>query len=166
MENNIIVHKLNELGTEVWRYEGLILESSSSFITLEAHFDRETVKFHGITLTKGDRFVETFYSGRWYNVFAIYDARDDHFKGWYCNITRPARFEPGHVYADDLALDLIVYPDGSWLVLDEDEFDQLDISPEDRKQARSSLELLIEFAKNKKGPFHTSSSSESEPSGA
>jgi predicted RNA-binding protein associated with RNAse of E/G family len=163
MENNIVVHKLNEQGTEVWRYEGVILETDSNAVTLEAQFDRATVDFHEITLTKGDRFVETFFSDRWYNIFAIYDAQDGHFKGWYCNITRPARIEPGHVYAEDLALDLIVYPDGRWLVMDEDEFDQLDIPLQDRELARTSLEALIQLAQNKRGPFRSINMSESGP---
>jgi protein associated with RNAse G/E len=166
MENNIIVHKLNEQGREVWRYEGVILEINSNTVTLEAQFDRAAVDFHGITLTKGDRFVETFYSDRWYNIFSIFDAQDDHFKGWYCNITRPARIEAEHIYADDLALDLIVYPDGRWLVLDEDEFDQLEIPRNDREQAKISLESLIELARSKEGLFSTISLRESGPSGA
>jgi protein associated with RNAse G/E len=164
MKKNIVVHKLNESGVEVWRYEGVILETTSKSVTLEARFDRELVEFHGIELTKGDRFVETFYANRWYNTFAIYDVHDDHFKGWYCNITRPARIESGHVYADELALDLIVLPDGKWLVLDEEEFNQLDLSREDRERAQGALESLIVYARNKEGPFHSISTIESGPS--
>lgn len=164
MKKNIVVHKLNETGKEVWQYKGTILKTSSRSVTLEAQFDRDLVKFHGIMLTKGDRFVETFYSDRWYNTFAIYDANDDHFKGWYCNITRPARIETGHVYADDLALDLIVYPNGEWLVLDEEEFDQLSIPQEDQERARDALKNLIEEVRNREGPFHSISMNERGPS--
>jgi protein associated with RNAse G/E len=164
MKKNIIVHKLNDKGVEVWRYEGVILESTPRSVILEARFDRELVEFHGIELAKGDRFVETFYADRWYNIFAIYDALDDLFKGWYCNITRPARIEKGHVYADDLALDLIVLPDGKWQVLDEEEFDQLDLSQDDREYAQDALDCLIAYAQNKEGPFYSISTTESGPS--
>lgn len=161
MMNNIVVHKLNESGIEVWRYEGKVLDFDLKQVTLEARFDREKVEFHGITLNKGDRFVETFYAEYWYNTFAIYDAHNDCFKGWYCNITRPARIELGHIYAEDLAIDLIVYPDGQWLVLDEDEFEELDIPKQDREQAKVALSDLIRHAENKTGPFRRINSSES-----
>lgn len=161
MVDRIVVHKLNEMGLSVWRYEGQILETTPTSVTLEARFDREKVEFHGITLENGDRFVETFHTDLWYNTFAIFDADDNHFKGWYCNITRPARIESGHIYADDLALDLLVYPDGRWLVLDEDEFDQLTLTQEDRECARDALHSLIGFAQSKEGPFHSLANDES-----
>jgi len=155
MSEKIIVHKLNEKGEEVWRYEGEMLESTATSVTLEAFFDREDVNFHEISLKTGDRFVETFHSDLWYNTFAIYDSEDDRFKGWYCNITRPAKIQNGHVYADDLALDIIVYPDRSWLVLDKDEFDELVLPQEDRDRALHAIDDLIEYARNKEGPFRS-----------
>jgi len=155
MSEKIIVHKLNEKGVEVWRYEGEMLESTATSVTLEAFFNREDVIFHEISLKTGDRFVETFHTDLWYNTFAIFDSEDDHFKGWYCNITRPAKIKNSHVYADDLALDIIVYPDRSWLILDEDEFDELVLPPEDRDRALHAIEVLIEYARNKEGPFRS-----------
>ena len=155
MSDKIIVHKLNEKGEEVWRYEGEMLESATTSVTLEAYFDREDVDFHAISLKTGDRFVETFHTDLWYNTCAIFDSVDDRFKGWYCNITRPAKIKNGHVYADDLALDIIVYPDRSWLILDEDEFDELVLPPEDRDRALHAIEVLIDHARNKEGPFHS-----------
>ncbi len=155
MSDKIIVHKLNEKGVEVWHYEGEMLESTATSVTLEAFFDREDVDFHEISLKTGDRFVETYHTDLWYNTFAIFDSEDDRFKGWYCNITRPAKIKNGHVYADDLALDIIVYPDRSWLILDEDEFDELVLPREDRDKALNAIEVLIEYARNKEGPFRS-----------
>ena len=59
----------------------------------------------------------------------------------------------GHVFADDLALDLLVYPDGNWLILDEDEFVELEISQEDIRSARDALDELIDLARNQLEPF-------------
>jgi hypothetical protein len=122
MRTPITVHKLDETGREVCHYHGLMLDRTTTSLTLEAHFDREGLDFHGMLLRRGDRFVETYYSDRWYNVFAIFDVDDDHHKGWYCNITRPASIEANHVYAEDLALDLIITSDGEQIVVDEEEF--------------------------------------------
>jgi len=139
---SITVLKLNLAGQETWRYTGRVLERHADRIVLEAHFNRDDIPFHGILLRRGDRFVETFYSDRWYNVFEMHDCDDDRLKGWYCNIGRPADIGEETVSYIDLALDLLVYPDGRQLVLDEDEFGELALSPEVFRQARQALEEL------------------------
>jgi len=137
----------------VWKYYGTIRSKTPTSITIEASFDRDEIQFQGIILRKGDRFVETFYSDRWYNIFEIYDVETKQLKGWYCNVCRPARIEDKHVFADDLALDLIVYPDRRWLVVDEDEFAQLEINKEDKERAQEALEQLTHLVRERMPPF-------------
>ncbi|TET82437.1 MAG: DUF402 domain-containing protein [Anaerolineales bacterium] len=84
----------------------------------------------------------------------IYDVTDDHHKGWYCNITRPARIEAKHVYAEDLALDLIITSDREQIVVDEEEFAMLEISPEERQQALKTLGHFQAIAAIRDGPFN------------
>ena len=153
MSNAVTVHKLNEQGVEVFRYSGILVGDQGTSLTLEARFERADVQFFEVTFQEGDRFVETYYSDRWFNIFEIHDADDDHLKGWYCNITRPARFEQGHIYAEDLALDLLVYPDGRLRVLDEAEFEEQELSVSDRANALSALEELKRWVEARKGPF-------------
>jgi uncharacterized protein len=153
MTDSITVHKLDAAGREVWSYTGRVLARTASWVQLEAEFDRDEVTFHGLTLRRGDRMVETFFGDRWYNVFAIYDGIAGGLKGWYCNITRPARLEADAVRAEDLALDLLVYPQGGDLVLDEDEFERLELSPPERDAARQALADLRLLAARRAGPF-------------
>lgn len=124
---------------EVWRYSGTLRQRGANYLVLEAHFDREDMVLHDILLGKGDRFVETYYTDRWYNIFEIHDRDDDRLKGWYCNIGYPAEIEDQTLSYVDLALDLLVYPDGRQLVLDEDEFAALALTPQDRARARAAL---------------------------
>jgi len=54
----------------------------------------------------------------------------------------------GIVAYRDLALDLLVYPDGSQLILDEDEFAVLQVPDEEKAKALAALEeLKIIFSK-------------------
>jgi len=151
----ITVHKLDYRGVEVWSYTGKLLAENADRLLLEAHFELPDRQVDLLWLRQGDRFLETYYSGRWYNVFAVHDADDDHLKGWYCNITRPARFEPSgsDVYAEDLALDLIVYPDRHWSVLDVEEYAALPITLEERQQCLQALSELQSLALRRKDPF-------------
>jgi hypothetical protein len=149
----ITVHKLDHIGKEKIAYTGEVIERAETAVMLEARFNRERMELGYVTLTPGDRFVEYFYSDRWYNVFVIYDAADGAFKGWYCNITRPARIEGGHIWAEDLALDYFVQPSGREFVLDEDEFAALRISAEETAAARAALAELQRLAARREGPF-------------
>lgn len=153
MSETITVHKLDDRGREVWRYSGTVIRKDDSSVVLLAYFDRDDVEFHGLQIRRGDRFIETFYRDRWYNIFAIYDTDDNRLKGWYCNITRPANIEAEHVYAEDLALDLIVLPNGSMHVLDEDEFAQLELRPDEHANALDTLHHLQALASERKAPF-------------
>lgn len=149
MGQAILVRKLDEHGRETWRYTGKVLARGENYVRLEAFFNRNDQDFQEIRLKKNDRFVETFYDDRWYNIFEIYDREDDHLKAWYCNIGYPAEIEDNQVSYRDLALDLLVYPDGRQVVLDEDEFEALALPEESRQQAQIALVTLkTEFAAN------------------
>lgn len=138
----VVVIKCNIEGEEVWRYSGLVLKHEVNMVVIEAYFNRDDLLFHGMLLGRGDRFVEAYYTDRWYNIFEIHDRVDGHLKGWYCNVTRPAVFVNGIIRYVDLALDLLVFPDGRQLVLDEDEFAALPIDVETHNQAIRALEDL------------------------
>jgi protein associated with RNAse G/E len=141
-DDRIDVIKLDLAGRETWRYSGRVLRRETHSVLIEARFNRDDVPFHGIQLGRNDRFIEIFYADRWYNVFEIHDRVDDRLKGWYCNICRPAEFRAAAIAYVDLALDLLVYPDGRQLVLDEDEFAELDLSEEECASARAALDDL------------------------
>jgi predicted RNA-binding protein associated with RNAse of E/G family len=138
----ITVIKRNEAGQESWRYTGKVLSKTENAIVLEAHFNHDDLHFHGMWLKKGDRFVETYYNDRWYNIFEVYDRDDGCIKGWYCNVGTPASISEQIISYRDLALDLLVFPDGRQVVLDEDEFEALSLSPCERIQALKALQEL------------------------
>ena len=150
---SVTVRKLDAEGAEVFRYSGQIIRRTDTSLVLEAIFDMEEREFHGLIFRRGDRFVETHYSDRWYNVLAVHDVDTGDLKGWYCNISRPAIINGATVSAEDLALDLVVFPNGSQFVLDEDEFAALDLGSADRESARAALNTLQQYAEALDGPF-------------
>ncbi len=153
MREKIVVDKLSPQGELKWRYEGEIIARGEGWLTLEALFNSEDVSFMDTSLKRGDRFIETYYSDRWYNIFEIHDRDDDALKGWYCNITRPANFADGRVEYVDLFLDLWVSADGAQTVLDEEEFLAADLDDATRHLARAALMELQEILKSKR-PSH------------
>jgi hypothetical protein len=139
---DVIVIKRNLAGQETWRYNGKVYYQKDELILLEAFFNRSDLPFHGIVLREGDRFQEAYIFDRWYNIFEIYDREDASLKCWYCNITRPVVMTGSEISYIDLALDLLVFPDGRQLVLDQDEFEEMELDESTKKQALTALKEL------------------------
>ena len=148
----IKVQKKNLAGDVVYEYEGDELHRDETSIVLEALFTRDDLSFMDVVFKKGDRFIEYYYSDRWYNIFAIYDRNNGQLKGWYCNIGKPAVIEDGIVSYVDLALDLWVSTNGSQTVLDEDEFETLGLNHELKAGASKGLHELKNLFLNEKPP--------------
>lgn len=146
------VQKKNPAGDVTYEYEGVLLGREGNVITLEALFDRADMPFMDVVFKKGDRFVEYYYTDRWYNIFAIHDREDDKVKGWYCNIGKPAVIEDGIVSYVDLALDLWVSVGGKQTVLDEDEFKELGLDADLEQKALIALQELKTYFETKRPP--------------
>ena len=136
------VSKRDAYGVEQLSYQGVLVTRGENFVCIDAVFALPDRDLGYIQLRRGDRFREWFYADRWYNIFRVNDADTLALKGWYCNITRPAHIGTGHVAADDLALDVFVYPDGRTLLLDEDEFLALDLPAHEERKAWQAVESI------------------------
>jgi predicted RNA-binding protein associated with RNAse of E/G family len=145
--------KKNLAGEVTWQYEGTVLSCAENSVTLEALFNRDDMPFMDIVLKRNDRFVETFYSDHWYNIFEIYDRDNGKFKGWYCNIGKPAIIGDDFVSYVDLALDLWVSVNGRQTILDEDEMEELNLTDELKQKAYDSLKELQQVIKSKNPPI-------------
>ena len=149
----IKVHKKNLAGEVKYQYEGVMLSRDDHSIVIEALFDRADMPFMDVVFKTGDRFVEYYYTERWYNIYTIHDRDDGNVKGWYCNVSKPAVFEDDTISFVDLALDLWVAEDGRQTVLDEDEFEELNLNAELRLAALDGLEQLKALFLNNKPPM-------------
>ena len=143
----IKVQKKNPAGEVTYQYEGDLVRRDDDCIVIEALFDRKDMLFQDVVFRTGDRFVEYYYTDRWYNIFAVHDKDNGNIKGWYCNIGMPAEIEGDTVFYIDLALDLWVSADWKQTVLDEDEFEALNLEDKLRAGALNGLreiQLLFE----------------------
>ena len=149
----ISVQKCDHLGAPVWQYQAELVARGETWVCIRARFARSDVDAGYVVFQRGDVMTEWFYSDRWYNVFRLEDRDDGHLKGWYCNIGRPARLTAVSVAYDDLALDVFVTPGGQVLVVDEDEFDALQLSPDDVAASWAAVEAIRALATARAFPF-------------
>ena len=148
----IKVQKKNPAGEVTYQYEGDLVRRDENSIVIEALFNRKDMPFQDVVFRTGDRFVEYYYSDRWYNIFAVHDKDDGKVKGWYCNIGKPAEIEDGVVSYVDLALDLWVSADWKQTVLDEDEFEVLSLTGELHAGALNGLKAVQKLFESKNPP--------------
>jgi uncharacterized protein len=152
VRDSIRVLKLDMAGDITWQYEGRVVRREPNAVVLEALFNRPDLPFVDVVFKRDDRFVETFYTDRWYSIFEIYDRDDGKLKGWYCNIGRPATVGDGTVSYVDLALDLWVSADGKQAVLDKDEFDGLRLDTHERANCLAALSGLQKIFEAQRPP--------------
>lgn len=138
----VTVRKLSARGEPVFAYAGVITAILTAGVRVDAEWTRARMELGYTTFEPGDRFIEWFYTDRWYNIMEAHKP-DGALKGWYCNIAWPAELTRETVSYRDLTLDLWVAPDGSSLTLDLEEFEaDTTISAEERAQALDGLAAL------------------------
>lgn len=154
-EELILVRKLAYDGHETWQWSGKLVERGDGLMVVDAIFNARPRDLGYMKLEGNDLFHEYYYSDRWFNIFQVFGA-DGIMKGWYCNICKPAAFSGNEISFVDMVLDVFVYPNGSPLVLDEEEFEQnaeTIYSPEDALLAREAVPQLLEMAAGREHPF-------------
>ena len=151
--SDITIRKLDHQGCETWRYTGVVLERGATWVRLQAYFNRPDTDAGYVVFRQGDRFIERFYSDRWYNIFEIHDVSDDHLKGGYCNLTRPATITADEISSEDLALDVWIDPAGKATLLDEEAFKALPLGAGERQQVLRAVDELRAQVERRDPPF-------------
>jgi protein associated with RNAse G/E len=119
----ITVRVLKYDGVEYRRWNARVARREGSLIVLDAEFEFD-VHHHLLgNIRRGTRTVEYYWLDRWYNVFQCFEA-DGSTRLYYCNINLPPALAEGVLSYVDLDIDVLVQPDLSYEVVDEDEFEQ------------------------------------------
>ena len=133
--------------------EAILLEIHDKYLVFGNERTKVTESDGRVWRTK-EPAVLFFYYDSWYNIIRQYKKDGIYY---YCNIASPFIIEEGAIKYIDYDLDLRVFPDGSFKVLDRGEYKyhkKLMNYPETiDKILKSELSNLIDFAKSKKGPF-------------
>lgn len=148
------IHKCDAAGNITLTYSGDLVAHGEDYVCVCAIYKEATRDLGYVVFKQGDIFTEWFYSNCWYNVFEVVDVDDGRLKGYYCNFTRPAVMSAVSVKADDLELDLFVWPDGTWVLLDEDEYAALALSIQEREQVEAARQQILQLVAQCEQPFH------------
>lgn len=149
---NVTITKVDHEGRALISYPGEIVYADERCVVARCAWGHDHVVDLGpFCLERGDIFVEFYYWAESFNVFVIYDVTG-RIKGWYCNVTEQVEIDRD-IRWRDLALDLLVLPDGRQLVLDEDEFEALKPSLVVRSRAYAAIDALKAMVHRREPPF-------------
>ncbi|KJK36139.1 RNA-binding protein AU-1 [Streptomyces variegatus] len=128
------------------RYTGELLTDDGTRVAVRAPWAGSGVRDFGfVRFEPGDVFTEYYWRDRWYAVKEVRSATGA-LKGWYCDVTRPARRSAAELVVEDLDLDLWRSADGTDVRrLDEDEFAESGLGESDPEAARAALAALDEL---------------------
>jgi hypothetical protein len=158
----ISVRVLKHDGTEYRRWTAMLSRRQEDLIVLDAEFDVDVSHELLGEIKRSTKTVEYYWLDRWYNVFRFLED-DGRTRLWYCNINTPPEFNGGILSYIDLDIDLLVQPDFSFQVLDEDEFEANSklyaYSNEEKSSARAAVEEVIGMIEHRHFPFLLESSS-------
>lgn len=121
----LTVVKLAPEGEEVTRYPGVVVATEApSWVVVRATWAHRLVELDGLQFHPGDQLLEWFSPHYPFNAFAVHDPHGA-LRGWYANVTYPARLDPQTdpplLLWHDLYVDLVGLPDGSVTIRDDDE---------------------------------------------
>ena len=157
-EDAIIVSVFKYDGSEHRRWPARIAKADGPLLILDAVFDEEIEHDLLGTISSGTISTEYYWLDRWYNVFRFSDP-DQKLKSFYCNINVPPHFDGHDLSYIDLDIDVLVEPDLTYKILDEDDFEEnaqhYHYSQDVQTNARAALAELIGLIESRSFPFDT-----------
>lgn len=156
-QNKIVTVQARKFDGRLHReWQAKLVAQDDSLIIVEGVFVEEIRHPQLGTIAKGTLSTEYYWTYRCYSVFRFLQPSGE-LRNYYCNINLPAEFDGRILTFIDLDIDVLVAPDFSYRVLDEEEFvanAALYDYPEDVRQAvPHALAELIGFIERRDYPF-------------
>lgn len=154
--SEVVVRSCKHDGRVQRSWPARVARVEGSLIVLDAFFAEEVRHPLIGTIEAGTLSTEYFWTDRWYSVFR-FEAPGGELLKFYCNLNTPPRLESSTLTFIDLDVDVLVQPELTFTVLDEDEFErhaELYEYPEAyRDEVRRALSELQGLIENREFPF-------------
>lgn len=143
-------------GSEHRHWRAQVSRQEDSLIVLDARFEEEIRHPLLGTVARDTSSIEYYWLDRWYNVFRFVEPTGE-LRNFYCNVNVPPVLQNDVLSYIDLDMDVLVAPDFSYSVLDEDEFAanaaRFNYPREVLDKSESALKELISLIEGRAFPF-------------
>lgn len=138
------------------RWPARVARLEGSLVVLDAVFEEEIRHPLLGTIVSGTISTEYYWTDRWYNVFRFLEPSGE-LRNFYCNVNSPAEYDGETLTFTDFDIDVLVRPDFSFAILDEDEFAvnaaRFDYPSEISRRVREALAELVALIEARGFPF-------------
>ncbi len=137
-----------------WKAE--LVEETSELYIFVGVFDSEVKHPKLGVIRRNTVSYEYYWKNKWFNIFRFHEP-EGNLRNFYCNINQPPVLKNDILDYIDLDLDVLVWQDFSFEILDMDEFEESILkykySDQLQKKAHSSLAEIIELIRKRNFPF-------------
>ena len=141
------------------RWPARVARREGPLVVLDAVFEEEIRHPLLGTIVRGTISTEYYWTDRWYNVFRFLEPSGA-LRNFYCNVNSPAEYDGETLTFTDFDIDVLVRPDFSFTILDEDEFAvnaaRFDYPSEIFRRVREALAELVALIEARDFPFDAS----------
>ena len=107
-------------------------------------------------IPRGTVSVEHYWMDRWYSVFRFSEPTGE-LRNYYCNVNAPPTFDGSVLTFVDLDIDILVAPNLTYTILDEEEFAEnalrYDYPLDVQRRAHAAITELIDLIERRQFPF-------------
>lgn len=140
-----------------WKAE--MIKEDKMLLVFLGKFEKEVKHPHLGVIGRGTTSYEYYWLDRFYSIFRFHEP-DDSFRNFYCNLNLPPTFKDSVLDYVDLDIDVLVWKNFKFEILDLDEFAEnsrrFNYSAELIQTVEINLQELINLIENRKFPFETS----------
>jgi protein associated with RNAse G/E len=154
---NVTVRTFKYDGSAHRKWQARISKIEEPLIILDAKFEEEINHPLLGTVAPGTLSIEYYWLDRWYNIFRFIQPTGE-LRNFYCNVNLPPAFRGNVLSYIDLDIDILVAPDLSYSILDEEEFaanaSRFNYPADVLRNSQKALEQLISLIKEGSFPFN------------
>jgi len=157
MENRNVIIRSRKYDGQIHRtWQAKLVSRGDSWLQFEGRFEQE-IKHPQLGVISRDTISYEFYRlDCWYNIFRFHEP-DGSFRNFYCNVNTPPTLVGDVLEYIDLDIDVLVWKDFSYQILDLDEFtanaQKYSYPNELQSKAKTVLHELISMIEARTFPF-------------
>jgi len=156
-ENQVITINSRKYDGSIHKsWNAKLLSKNDSLLTFLGKFEKKIKHQHLGVIGRGTISYEFYWLNCWYNIFRFHEP-DGKLRNFYCNINLPLNFNGKVLDYVDLDIDILVWKDFSYQVLDFEEFEanaeRFSYSDKLRKKVKKTQKKLLSLIENRTFPF-------------
>lgn len=156
-DKNLITINSRKFDGEIHRsWKAELIEETEDLYIFVGVFDMEVKHSKLGVIRRNTVSYEYYWKNKWFNIFRFHEP-EGNLRNFYCNINQPPTLKNGVLDYIDLDIDVLVWQDFSFEILDMDEFEEnilkYKYSDQLQKKAHSSLAEIIDLIEKRNFPF-------------